>query len=465
MTLLNTLARRHRVQSTVTCPHCWQEFPPENMLWIASHQDLKIDRKLPGSALRFLPTRFDAMGNALDAKDFPCDGLACPQCHLPIHRGLVEIEPLFCSIIGTPSCGKSYYLATLIHQMRQNAFKDHFLQFGDLDPASNDYLIDMEEKLFLSPETQTKNALGELVAKTGDKVGDAPQLYNRVRYGDQEVVYTKPYMYLLTLRQHEAVKSLKNTTSRVLCLYDNAGEHYLALTDNDSVSNQVTRHLAKSKFLFFLFDPSQDVRFWKWAIEQWEAKLENKQRVEEIKQLASNRRFRQDTVLQEAAGRVRRLLGLGQQKKHQRHLIIIVTKADLWAEHLGINIEQEPVLQERDVKVGKEVIAQFRELDDARIQEVSQKLKEHMRKYCPDLVLAAENFCEEVTYIPVSALGNRPEFKQIEVQGKSENIAAIQLSDIQPRWVTIPLIYALHEYAPQLMLKVRKKPPRNGVAS
>lgn len=462
MALLNTLARRNRIQQQVICPHCWHEFPPEEILWIAAHVDLKTDRKLRkgdfSEALRFLPSRFDVMGNAIDAKGFSCDSLACPNCHLGIHRGLLEIDPIFCSIIGTPSCGKSYYLATLIHKMRQNAFSDHFLQFSDLDPAANHFLIELEEKLFLTRETGKEFLLNDLIKKTDDKLAGIASMYDQVRFGDQEVYFTRPFQFQLTLRQHAAVKSLRNTISRVLCLYDNAGEHYLARSENDNVSNQVTRHLSKSKFLFFLFDPSQDKRFWDWAIKEWNKKANSPAEEQQIEDIASMpQRYRQDTVLQEAASRVRKQLGLGQQQKHKRHLIVIITKADLWAQHLGIDMANEPTLPPRAVKVGEEVIAQFKGLDHARVKATSQKLKEHLRSLCPDLLLAAENFCEEVTYIPVSAFGNRPTVAQREKDGVTRNIAAIKVSDIKPQWVTIPLIYALHLYAPQLMLKTRSK--------
>ena len=38
---------------------------------------------------------------------------SCPHCHLSIPRALVETESFLVSILGTPACGKSYYLAAL----------------------------------------------------------------------------------------------------------------------------------------------------------------------------------------------------------------------------------------------------------------------------------------------------------------------------------------------------------------
>src|SRR5262249_7482489 len=59
-----------------TCPHCWTAFPPEEVLWISAHSDLLGDPRLgPEQQQRFLPTRFDVEGNALDAKGFACHSL------------------------------------------------------------------------------------------------------------------------------------------------------------------------------------------------------------------------------------------------------------------------------------------------------------------------------------------------------------------------------------------------------
>src|SRR5258708_3176566 len=102
-----------------TCPHCWTTFPPEDILWVSVHADLRNDPRLgPNAQQCFLPTRFNIEGNALDAKGFACQALACPHCHLAIPRALLETEPLFVSILGGPDCGKSYFLAALTWELR-----------------------------------------------------------------------------------------------------------------------------------------------------------------------------------------------------------------------------------------------------------------------------------------------------------------------------------------------------------
>src|SRR5258707_10412881 len=103
-----------------TCPHCWSNFAPADGLWISSHPDLLGDPRLgPEQAQRFLPTRFNVDGNALDARGLVCHNLACPRCHLPVPRVMLETEPAFVSILGTPACGKSYYLTALTWESRR----------------------------------------------------------------------------------------------------------------------------------------------------------------------------------------------------------------------------------------------------------------------------------------------------------------------------------------------------------
>src|SRR5206468_11353246 len=84
-----------------TCPHCWTAFAPEEALWISAHSDLLGDPRLgPDQLQRFLPTRFNIDGNAIDAKGLVSHSLACPRCHLGIPRAVLEMETFFVSILG-----------------------------------------------------------------------------------------------------------------------------------------------------------------------------------------------------------------------------------------------------------------------------------------------------------------------------------------------------------------------------
>ncbi len=65
---------------------------------------------------------------------------------------MLEMEPLFLSILGAPASGKSYFLTAMTWQLRR-ILPIHFkVDFTDADPASNRALNDCEESLFLNPD-------------------------------------------------------------------------------------------------------------------------------------------------------------------------------------------------------------------------------------------------------------------------------------------------------------------------
>jgi hypothetical protein len=170
-----------------TCPHCWASFAPEDILWVSAHTDLRADPRLGADhQQRFLPTRFNIDGQALDARGFVCQTLACPHCHLTVPRTLLEMEPVIISILGTPACGKSFFLTAMTWELRR-LLPDHFgLTFADADPLSNRTLNEYEESLFLNPDSDKLLPLGQLIRKTDIAGGD---LYDRVNFGTQEVRY------------------------------------------------------------------------------------------------------------------------------------------------------------------------------------------------------------------------------------------------------------------------------------
>jgi len=89
------------------------------------------------------------------------------------------------------------------------------------------------------------------------------------------------------------------------------------------------------------------------------------------------------------------------------------------------------------------------ELD--RIDRVSAKIRNLLLSVTPEVVSTAEDFAEEVVYIPVSALGHSPE-KYPDKSG-----LLIRPRDVQPRWVTIPLLYSYARWATGLIAGVGKR--------
>lgn len=416
------------------CPHCWAQFPSEETLWMTAHGDLIGDPKVGSDQpQRFLPTRFTVEGNAIDARGQICHSLACPKCHLLLPRAMVEMEPFFVSILGTPGCGKSFYLSAMTWELRR-ALALHFgITFMEADTTLNRHLTEYEESLFLNPRGDELVPLGDLIRKT-ELQGD---LYNTVNFGNQTITYPRPLVFTMQLQEQHPNSPLADKLCRVCCLYDNAGEHFLA--GQDSPRSPVTQHLASAGLLLFLFDPTQDLRF--------------RQLCEARKlggsSIQAGRPTRQETVLLEAAQRIRRYTGLPQNVKHKRPLIVIVTKWDSWVGLMQDKNVQEPWITTPGSKVAR--------IDTARIERRSQEVRTLLMQTTPEVVAAAESFAQQVTYIPVSALGRSP-----ELDPRSQKMA-VRPRLIRPLWATVPFIYGLHRAVPGLFAtatKLAAQPPQ-----
>jgi hypothetical protein len=392
-------------------------------LWISAHADLLGDPLLGREQQqRFLPTRFNIDCNALDGKGFVCRLLACPHCHLAVPRALLEAEPLFVSILGTPACGKSYYLTALTWQLRQVLPKEFAVAFGDADPSSNRVLTEYEELLFLNQRADETLPVADLIRKT-ELQGD---LYDTVTYGNQAVSYPRPFLFTIHPQDTHPKRGAGQLT-RLLCLYDNAGEHFQP--GQESTASPVTQHLARSRTLLFLFDPTQDQRF----REAYAGRSGGAP--------PTARTSRQESVMHEVATRVRRYTGLPVGTKHARPLIVIVTKLDAW-KHL---------LPDQDVGEPWARTDWLSGLDMDKIEKRSRDTREVLARLCSEFVGAAEDFAQNVLYVPVSALGQSP---TIDPTSKR---AVIRPRDIRPAWVTVPLLYGLSKEIPALVLPMRRR--------
>ncbi len=420
----------------VTCPHCWSSFPPEETLWVATHASLLDDPLLgPEQPTRFLPSRFDLDGNALDANGVLCRDLACPYCHLTVPRALLTTEPLFVSILGTPSSGKSFYLTSMVWELRRLLGSQFSLSFEDTDTQANLLLRESEERLFLNPSSDGPVPLCDLILKTQEQ-GDQ---YDVVLQGGQAVRYPRPFLFtvqpLASHPRHELMRQL----SRVVCLYDNAGESFLS--GKDTPNNPVTRHLAQSGALLFLFDPTQDQRF-RPALEAAGQRPRSWQ---------ADRFSRQELVLLEAADRIRRYAQLGEFDRHRKPLVVIVTKRDVW----------EPLLPQasRDERFWISVRGGVAGLNLGLIRQQSDRLRQLCLQHVPEVVHTAERFWEQVLFVGVSALGGRPEPRP------EGGPLAIRPRDICPVNVATPMLYSLARAAPGLIPAVRLKPKKRSNAS
>ena len=361
--------------------------------------------------LRFLPSRFSIGGLALDEHGVQCHDLACPACHLLIPRDLLEVPSYLLSVVGTPSSGKSYFLASMVATLRDKLV-ELGVDFKDSDGRLNEVIRDYEKKQFFSSDPDTPVAL--------EKTEEQGKLYHEIIYSEDNIV-TLPAPFFFTLNKLGSSNySTDVSSSIVMTLYDNAGESFDVGKDNENF--KVTRHLAKSDAIMFLYDPTQERSF----------RLEC-QRVSndpQIRDEGLSRDERQELTLSHMIDTTRRHAGLGRTAKCGRPIIVVVTKADIW----------KPIL------VGKQDFPNVIELNPdgqpevnlGLIRKVSDATRNLLQKHARNVPALAESFSDDVTYIPVSATGTSP-----QLDDQNANSLKIRPRDISPEWVEVPLLYAL----------------------
>lgn len=412
-----TLARLSSASSRgeIICPHCWHRFTVDEFLFIARHQSLVGDPVLGADAAqRFLPSRFTPEGNALDAAGVSCPDMACPRCHLRIPQAASEMPPLFLSIVGATASGKSYLLTSMTWVLRNVLPQDFAISFTDTDAVNNQILNDFEETIFLHPDAD------ELVALSKTELQG--ELYNQVLLDNMLINLPKPFMFtVMPAEHHPRYEEVRSTMSRTLVLYDNAGEHFEP--GMDSVDNPTTQHLLHSDTIFFLFDPTKDVRLRKRLADVDDPQLEAGARVQ-----------RQEIILTEMINRIKKYSGLKASRKSAKTLLFLVSKFDVWRHLLpggGADIPDEP--WQWDIEQNTSV------LDIDLIKNLSFQVRQLLEETCPEVVSTAESFAGDVLYLPNSALGHSPELSD------ETGMIGIRPADVHPWWVEVPMLYFLWE--------------------
>ena len=474
--------RNYIARSFITCVHCWHEFPLDQTLWISESPENLGDIRLGESAQqRFLPTRFNAKGSAIDSNGFVCSKLACPRCHLMIPRSLIEMPPYFVSIVGAPASGKSYFLASMIWKLRNTFPREFGIAFSDADPEMNLRLHNYESIQFVNSES---NRLVSI-----EKTEVYGSLYDTVLFNDQRISYPQPFAFSIAPMSDHPNANESAKYSHLLCVYDNAGESYLP--GADAGTHPVTRHLSQSNCILFLYDPTQDHRF----RAACQGKSDDPQLLDSIDGSTVNRSpMRQDTILAEMVKRVRLHNGLATSERHKKPLYIIVTKLDAWS-HLLDNtdwsdpwkrvrsrdpgnlivkrssdslktvpeVPQDDTSQASDFPNGLENLFSITEtkpedpkkaepespakpfrsslagFSTKRVEEVSAAVRTLLLKLAPEIVITAEQFAEKVKYIPISATGRAPSIDPLS------GILGFRPKDISPIWTEVPILYALSQ--------------------
>lgn len=419
--------KKSRVLSRITCPHCWHKSRPHEIKWVSAHPELRDDPKVPDGQRRFIPTHFELSGQAVDAMGEQCSDVACPRCHLVIPRDLIELPPAFFSILGSPSSGKSYFLSSSLWSLRTTLTRQFAISLEDSDPVANEKLNEYEETLFVN------NRDDRLVALPKTELdGD---LYEQVEIEHgRTMLLPRPFVFRMRMMPRHPKVDRMEKNGRAICLYDNAGEHFLPGAQTANAPG--TRHLAISKALMFVFDPTQHPQFRK-AIR---GKTADPQVSKDLV------RFRQDQILAEATRRIRSEMGLSQDERDKRPLIVVLSKYDAWSSLAGgKSLNRDWIFDE----ISDELCL----LNVPKLKVISSKFRAMLQQLAPEVVSTSEAFSEDVIYIPVSALGCSPrEVPGADPVGDPPRLPlGVMPGEISPIWSEVPLLYAMHKTMPGMI--------------
>jgi hypothetical protein len=349
----------------LTCPVCWLTFDLGDVMHLATHDSLRGDPVLGEDApQRFLATRFNDRGQALDALGLPCTEIACPHCRRTLPPGFIEMPHHIISIVGDQSAGKSYYLSVLMKMLPISLYDNFGAVFQDADPAGNASLNEMKLTLFAAQSPE-----GARLAKTQLEGG----MYVRLpRYG-RVVALPKPFVF--------SVSSSSDLSKRcALIFYDNAGEHFQP--GRDSADSPGAQHVASSAGIVFLFDPFNSPDFRREISDRADPQLEKP---------AFDQ---QGVILSEMKVRIAKLLHSELMQPIDTPMAVLIGKCDAWIHLLGAEKLLEPV-------AGGHV-------DLEALAHNSGLVRELMKRICPQIVANAESISRNVLFFPVSSFGHAP---------------------------------------------------------
>ncbi len=352
-----------------TCPVCWFRFDRGDVMNLAVHASLRGDPILGEDHMqRFLASRFNDRGQALDAMGLAAPEIACPHCRRKLPPNFLDQPHHIFSIVGAPSSGKSYYLSVLVKVLQDLLYRQFGVTFRDAAPSENAVLNDMRNHLFSAATPEEA-----YLAKT-DLEG---ALYETLPRQGRQVRLPKPFVFRLSARE-----SAEDGFSIVF--YDNAGEHFEP--GRNSADSPGAQHIAVASGIFFLFDPLYNPEF------------RQKLKGHSDPQLAQRRNDQQDILLAESESRIKEILGLSSSERIATPFAVIVGKSDAWLELLG----DEPLLPGIENGPGGPKIR----LD--HIQANSRRVRDLLLEVSPAIVANAEEISSDVMFFAASPLGHPP---------------------------------------------------------
>jgi len=388
-----------------TCPTCWLGFGSGDVMSIASHDHLRGDPLLGSDAkLRFVPTRFNDRGQAIDSMGSACLDSACPHCRRKLPPSFLDLPNNIVSIVGAPSAGKSYYICALIKALSTTLYREFRVTFRDGDPSGNAQLNAMKNQLF-SARTPNEAFLLKTVLEG--------IMYERLPRHGRDVALPRPFVYELSPVESAA-------ESRSVIFYDNAGEHFKPNVSLDDSPGAL--HVASSSAILFLIDPTTNPQF------------RTRLRDHADPQLGLNAIDEQDTIMAEMGVRIRTVKGLPARQRASIPLAVILGKCDVWEHLLPGPPPQRPIVDGV--------------LDLKSIDETSKRLRELLLEIDPSLVAVADSVSDHVVFFPVSSFGHTP----VPIaSGPHAGKYAPDPALLSPRFVEIPFLWGLSKFAPGLI--------------
>ena len=387
------------------CPSCWEEFPPETALAISAHPDL-IGDELAGedAMLRFQPKNFDSKGLPLDSMGTPCVDFACPHCHHKLPPFFQATHQHIFSLVGVPASGKTYFLASMVHQLEHELPRDFGLPFRDANPQGNSDLSNMCMRLF-SAQSPQEAYLG--------KTRLEGSLYQDVWRHGHFASMPHPFIYNLN----------KGAKAHSIVFYDNAGESYEPGRSGEE--HPATDHLSVASAILYLFDPTTNPGF--------RGLLKDNQDPQLKRQLHPP--GRQSLLLAETEMRLRTRLNMPPGEKVDVPFALIIGKCDTWQHPLG----PEPLLPA--VKNGI--------LLTEHIKANSDRLRQFLFNVSPYICTNAEAISSNVRYFAASALGSSPVEFTDERTGTT--LIGPASGKITPIRVIDPILWAFNSIEPDLL--------------
>ncbi len=391
----------------VKCPHCWGNF-------FSKSQSLFIS-----STGEFVSPEHVADWDApLDPSGRPMQtGRACPHCKIKVSTRLLETNSLFISIVGTPSSGKTYFLASMYHTAKQQ-LASVFRQGISFPGVSGELISRYFEKL------TGDGAVGELVDLPKTQEGGF-ELYTEVTSGSVKLQYPKPF----TMRITDPVRK----DPLAIVTYDNAGESYLKASNLDATTKSID-HLEHCNLIIVVIDPVQ--------IPKLAAELVS--RGVGDPQLDSRTGQGQDQVLNSVLDRTVGLRGANESNLLDTPVCVVVQKWDM-LEKAGIvpnfvradpsTGKQTSLLDESPLNVDPDTGESY--FDEEEMRAISLLVRETISNYEPNIVNTLNSSFNTVRYFACSALGSSPE------RNPKTGKLGFRPQNIKPFRITDPLLWFL----------------------